>query len=143
MIFMSLFVTCFSLIFNVFGHRFRVHVGILLAYIGILFACFLSTVSLLFRKSCFWRCLFNYCIILVSCWLLAPLLLPIWLSFCSFGLHLASFFLPFVARHGIVMHFRYHLFRCLLHHVPPHSAVAGPRLCRATRFIILCYIIYK
>ena len=55
-------------------------------------------------------------------------LAPIWLPF---GSHFAPFGIPFTAPHGSLMHFDIIFFRYWFRRVPPNSAVAGPRLCRA------------
>ena len=98
----------FSFVFNNCWHRCWLHLGTLLAYIGILFvSCFPNLVvpvpQMVFSEvpCSFWHP-FD------SAWvpLLAPLLVPSWFPFGSRWLVLAFLFLPFAVRHGIVMHFR-------------------------------------
>ena len=70
-----------------FWHRFWLHCGILLDYIGILFASFFDLFAFLFRKGIFWRCLLHYGTLLAPfCFPFGPRLTPLRLVFGPSGL---------------------------------------------------------
>ena len=129
MMFMGCFVTC---LFTDFGmdldsilHPFGIHCH----PFRVLFPNLLAPVPKRVLLEVHFSCWYMFGFVLVPFWL--PVGSPLasrWLPLAP----VAFLFPPFCGLSWNCYEFVYHVLRCLLRHVATNSAVAGPRLCRAT-----------